>query len=112
MIKACPQLYKFVPANMRFDFIPKENPWYEFNCSIVRFKIADDTYEYMMTNLDRDEYPAEEIKKLYHMRWGIETSFRELKYAVDLNDFHSKKHNSIKQEIYARLLFYDFSERI
>ena len=25
------------------------------------------------------------------MRWGIETSFRELKYAVGLTSFHSKK---------------------
>lgn len=29
-----------------------------------------------------------------------------------MNAFHSKKHNSIKQEIYARLLFYNFFERI
>ena len=31
------------------------------------------------------------IKELYHMRWGIETSFRELKYAIGLTSFHSKK---------------------
>ena len=58
------------------------------------------------------KFDIDEIKHLYHLRWGIETSFRELKYAVNLNAFHSKKHNSIKQEIYARLLFYNFSERI
>lgn len=31
----------------------------------------------------------EEIKKLYAMRWGIETSFRELKYAIGLACFHT-----------------------
>ena len=111
-IKACPQLYRFLSNKSQFDYMDKDNPFYEFNCRIVRFKITDDTYECIITNLDREEFPIDEIKKLYNMRWGIETSFRELKYAVDLNAFHSKKHNSIKQEIYARLLFYNFSERI
>ena len=46
------------------------------------------------------------------MRWGIETYFRGLKYAVGLNGFHAKRRESIKQEIYAKLLFYNFSERI
>ena len=31
------------------------------------------------------EPPVEEIKELYNKRWGIETSFRELKYAVAMN---------------------------
>lgn len=44
-----------------------------------------------MTNLDRTEFPLEEIKELYNKRWGIETSFRELKYAIGLNALHSKK---------------------
>lgn len=46
------------------------------------------------------------------MRWGIETSFRELKYAIGLNALHSKKRESIKQEIYARLILYNYCERI
>ena len=46
------------------------------------------------------------------MRWGIETSFRELKYAIGLNSFHSRKRDFIKQEIYARLTLYNFCERI
>ena len=55
---------------------------------------------------------AEEIKKLYAMRWGIETSFRELKYAVGLTSFHSKKSEYITQEIWARLILYNFCEII
>ena len=46
------------------------------------------------------------------MRWGIETSFRELKYAVGLCAFHAKNKESIKQEIYAKILFSNFSEKI
>jgi hypothetical protein len=46
------------------------------------------------------------------MRWGIETSFRQLKYAVGLSAFHSKKMEYIAQEVFARLIMYNFSERI
>lgn len=112
MTKACPQLYKTIMTNMRFDFMNKDNPWYEFNCRIVRFKITEDTYECIITNLDRKEFSIDEIKELYNKRWGIETSFRELKYAIGLNALHSKKRKLIRQEIYARVLLYNFCQRI
>lgn len=112
MIKACPQIYKFIPSNMRFDFMSKENPWYEFHCRVVRFKITDDTYECIITNLDREEFSIDDIKNLYCMRWGIENSFRELKYAIGLNALHSKKRKLIQQEIYARMILYNFCQRI
>ena len=112
MIKACPQLYKFLPTNSRFDFMTKEDPFYEFNCRIVRFKISEDTYECIITNLNRKEFPTDEIKQLYNKRWGIETSFRELKYALGLNALHSKKRKLIQQEIYARIILYNLCQRV
>lgn len=112
MIKSCPQLYKFVPINMNFDFMSKDNPWYEFNCRVIRFKISDDTYECIITNLDRELFSVDDIKELYNKRWGIETSFRELKYAIGLNALHSKKRKLIQQEIYARIILYNFCQRI
>lgn len=112
MTKVCKQLYKFVRSNARFDFMSKEDPWYEFNCRVVRFKITDDTYECIITNLDREEFPIDGIKDLYHKRWGIKTSFRVLKYAIGLNALHSKKRKLIQQEIYARVILYNFYQRI
>lgn len=90
----------------------KEEPWYEFYCRIVRFKISDDTYECIITNLDREEFSMDDIKELYNKRWGIETSFRQVKYALGLNALHSMKRKLIQQEIYARLLLYNFCQRI
>lgn len=52
------------------------------------------------------------MKHLYKLRWGIETSFRQLKYAVGLSNFHAKKKDSIIQEIYARLTLHNFCESI
>ena len=79
---------------------------------VVRFKITEDTYETVITSLDRDTFPPEKIKKLYGMRWGIETSFRELKYAIGAINFHAKKEAFIIQEIFASLIMYNFCERI
>lgn len=44
-----------------------------------------------LMNLEAKEFPLERIKELYYRRWGIETSFRELKYAIGLASLHGKK---------------------
>ena len=46
------------------------------------------------------------------MRWGIETSFRELKYSVTLLHLHSKKADFIYQEVFAKLAMYNFCQMI
>lgn len=46
------------------------------------------------------------------MRWGIETSFRDLKHTIGLAFPHSKKSDSIAQEIAARLTLYNFCEAV
>jgi len=53
-----------------------------------------------------------ETKQLYVSHWGIETSFRDLKYTVGMLNFHSKKVMCIQQEIYTRLIMYNFAEMI
>lgn len=79
---------------------------------IVRFRISDDTWETIATSLPKDKFPPSVLKYLYHLRWGIETSFRELKYSIGVTNFHAKKRDSVLQEIFARLIMYNFCERI
>ena len=110
--------YKFVPSTTSFEYLPlkskKNDPavFYELNFRIVRFKVTDELYETVLTNLDKDVYPPEKLRELYASRWGIETSFRDLKYTVGMLDFHSKKVMCIHQEIYAHLIMYNFAEMI
>ena len=84
----------------------------EISIRIVRFKITEETYETIFTSLPRDKFSIEDIKKLYGMRWGVETSFRELKYIIGLTNLHSKKESFVRQEIFAKLTMYNFCERI
>lgn len=66
----------------------------------------------MITNLPADRFPPSLICKLYHKRWSIETSFRNLKYTLALTHFHAKKRTFIKQEIFSRMTLYNFASRL
>ena len=102
-----------MPINQMFVFLPpKSKQTYDLSFRIVRFPISENSYELIVTNLDRFQFSAEKIKEIYHLRWGIETSFRELKYAIGLTSFHARKPDYIKQEIYAKLLLYNYCELI
>jgi hypothetical protein len=112
-VKANPKLYKVVPKKSPFDYLDlHQNKFYPITFRVVRFKISEDTYESIITNLSKIDFPPNKIKELYHLRWGIETSFRELKYAIGLTHFHAKKVEYILQEIYARITMYNFCEII
>lgn len=111
--KECPGKYRFLPINVNFDYLPwGADGFYPLSFRIVRFKISDDSTETLITNLDRNSFPADELKYLYRLRWGIETSFRQLKYTIGLSLFQSKKVEYITQEIFARLTMYNFCELI
>jgi IS4 transposase len=61
-------------------------------------------------NLSADDFSPNELKSIYNMRWGIETSFRALKYTIGLTNFHAKRRESVIQEIFARMIMYNFAE--
>lgn len=109
---------KFVPHTSTFDYLPQTTKKaismqpYFLSFRLVRFKLTEDTYEVLITNLTEDEFSVSELKELYAIRWGIETSFRDLKYSLALSYFHSKKTENILQEIFARLTMYNFAELI
>ena len=109
---------KFIAHTSPFDYLPQTSrksivmqPYY-LSFRVVRFKLTKDTYEVLVTNLTDEEFSVPNLKELYAMRWGIETSFRDLKYSIALSYFHSKKTENILQEIFARLTMYNFAELI
>lgn len=89
-------------------FLNKEKKEYPMKFRIVRFKLDNGSYECLLTNLPANQFDMNALKEIYHMRWGIETSFRYLKHTIGLLDFHTKKVDAIKQEIWARLIMFNF----
>lgn len=51
--------------------IPEENCFDVWIDRILRFKISDDIYENIITNLPDASFSTAEIKSLYGLRWGI-----------------------------------------
>ena len=104
--------FVFVPSTSVFDYLDACNHFYDLRFRIVRFKIADDKYETLVTNLDENEFKLDDFKDLYRLRWNEEIAFYYLKHAVGMLYFHCKKRQHIQQEIYASILFYNYANLI
>lgn len=96
----------------QMNFFTEEHEEYEINFRIIRFALKGGGYECLITNLPKEDFATEEIKELYRLRWEIETSFRKLKYTIGLNYFHGRKEELVLQEIYSRVIMYNFSQII
>lgn len=109
-IRREPQKYRWIPSKVHFDYITDESDvLYPLSFCVVRFAVKEGLYETVITNLPADRFPPSLLRELYHKRWGIETSFRDLKYTLALMHFHAKKRTFIEQELFARMTLYNFA---
>lgn len=110
VMKKQKDVYHYLHKDIRFDFIdPKSQVnLYYIKLRITRIKISDDTYECLISNLPETEFSVADLKELYHLRWGIETSFLELKYNIGLTTFHSRKLDFVLQETFAAMILFNF----
>ena len=106
-----PASYYRVPPQMTFDDLgPGSTGFSALSFRIVRIETENNDTELLITNLDLKCFPPAALKRLYAMRWGIETSFRSLKYAVGLIHLHAKKPDLVLQEIFASFLIFNFTQ--
>ena len=110
-IKENRSIYTFVSKN-KFDLFDADNPFFDLKLRILCIQVAPGIYDFLATNLDREEFPFPSAKELYHFRWGVETSFRDLKYTIDILHFHGKKRLCVEQEAWAKLTVFNFCEAI
>lgn len=100
--------YRYICRNVPFDFITDACPEYRMRLRIVRFQTAQGVYENIITNLPSEEFSLEQIRGIYRLRWGQETSFRDLKHTIGTANFHSKSSEYIEFEILCRMTLYNF----
>ena len=84
---------------------------YTMRLRVVRFQLDNGNFETLATSLPRT-FTIDDLKEIYHRRWGIETSFRDLKYSAGLINLHGKRDDFVEQEIYAALTAFNFTSRI
>jgi Transposase DDE domain len=62
----------------------------------------DGVVSVLLTNLfDQDEFKSDEIISLYFKRWEVENYYRDEKVFLEIEKFHSKTPNGIRQELFA-----------
>jgi Transposase DDE domain len=62
------------------------------------------TFVYLHTNLERTEFSAQEVGKLYRLRWQIELLFKECKSHANLHRFDTEKSEIAEGLIWASML--------
>ncbi|MCM1561922.1 MAG: IS4 family transposase [Butyrivibrio sp.] len=102
-------MYRYICRAVPFDFITDAMPEYHMRLRVVRFQIKEGIYENIITNLPGREFPAGQIRYIYQLRWGIETSFRDLKHTIGTTNFHSRSPEYIEYEVVCRMILYNFS---
>ena len=104
--------YRILKPTATFDYLPKDSDAeVTLKYRVVKFLLDNGTYETVITNLP-DSYSFNELKKLYRLRWGEETAFRRLKHTLGGTCFISKSIKLVTQEIWARMILFNFCMEI
>lgn len=109
-------IYIQVPKNSKNGSKTRRGRWdfpspYPMRLRIVRFQLDTGEFETLATSLP-SSFTIDDLKALYYQRWGIETSFRDLKYTVGLVALHSKSDQLVEQEIFSGLIAFNYASRI
>lgn len=74
---------------------------------MVRIELAEGIRQVLLTNLPDEVFTLADLKKLYHLRWDIETVFNTLKNKMQLENFSGKLPAIIEQDFYATIYLYN-----
>ena len=96
-------------AGMRIRTMARTNPdGYEklkgrssfaVRCALV--DIGGEEPERLITNIPATTLSPDELKEVYHLRWGVETCFQMLKDRLQLENMTGTKPALIEQDVYA-----------
>lgn len=65
-------------------------------------------YDCFATSLPKEEVDESIIRSLYNLRWEVENTFRDFTKTIKLEQWHSKKINGIRQELWVAIWMYNF----
>lgn len=85
----------------------KRNPHQVVNVlsvRVIRLISPDGTISVILTNLPMQNFPQEEIIALYYRRWEVENYYRDEKVTMEIETFHSKSPNGIRQELFCAVI--------
>lgn len=76
----------------------------DVNARAMRLVLPSGEVEMLLTNIDDGKWTVQDFADLYHMRWGIEEEYKNLKRRLHLEAFTGKTENTVRQDFWASLL--------
>ena len=72
---------------------------------VIRLEHPDGTVSVLITNLlNHVSFPREEIIALYFDRWEVEALYKDEKVTLEIEQFHARHPNGIRQELFAAVI--------
>lgn len=59
--------------------------------------------------MDEQTFTKEDLKELYGMRWGVETSYSSLNHKAELENFSDKCIKAIQQDYFAKIFILNYT---
>ena len=107
---ACKEVSEFINSKQEDTIAFIDVGQTKIKVRLTRILLDGGEEEYLATSLfDTKLFTASRLKTLYHLRWVVEEQYKDMKYAICVENFTGKKPNSIKQEFYAKILAYNLS---
>ena len=74
-----------------------------FRLRVLKFRLSTGEIETLVTNLPKDIMSSDDLKKLYHLRWGVETAYRAIKGALQIENFSGTSQLIVEQDFFATM---------
>lgn len=71
---------------------------------VLKIPLISGETEILVTNIYDKGFDVNDFKQLYHMRWGVETKYNEVKHKYTIEKFTGIKPLSVEQDFYGALL--------
>lgn len=76
---------------------------------VLRILLPSGETELLVTNLFDEELTVDDFYYLYHLRWGVEGKYLDIKHKTELEKFTGYRPDGIRQDFYAALLLANLS---
>lgn len=107
---ACGEVITFIQGNESDSIVNIEVNGEFIKVRLTKVLLDRGEEEYLLSSLfDQKLFSLTKLKALYHLRWGVEEQYKDMKYAICVENFIGKKPNSIKQEFFGNILTYNLS---
>lgn len=80
---------------------------------LVSVSLDSGEKEVLVTNLtDRSIYSIEDLKSLYHFRWGVEESYKSFKKTLHIEHFTGRTPHAIMQDFHAKVFMLNMASMV